>query len=73
MNVNAKTFISDVQTIQDAMYDELERQFVKNNKWLFEDENFEYKHEKKVNEGLYVKQVVEQVLPKKSYADITSN
>jgi len=51
MNVKAAPFVPEAQRLEDAMYDALEQQFVKSNKWLFDDWiEFEYTLEKKFNQ-----------------------
>jgi hypothetical protein len=36
-NVNAKPYICEKQKEEDVLFDELEKRFVKNNQWIFED------------------------------------
>ena len=64
MNVNAKPYVSERQKKEDEFFDSLEKQFVKNNSWLFEDwVEMEYKLEKHFNEQKF-EQVTEQVVEK---------
>lgn len=49
MNVKAEQFVPESQKLEDALFDALEKQFVKNNPWLFE---FEYGVEKRFNQGV---------------------
>lgn len=54
MNLKAEPFVPESKKQEDAMFDELEKQFVKNNPWIFkyaDNMEFEYKLEKQFNEN----------------------
>lgn len=51
LNPTAQPFIPESKRLEDEMFDRLESQFIKNNKWLFEDDwvEFEYNLERRFN------------------------
>ena len=53
MNPSAKPFVSKKYILENLLFDDLENQFVKNNKWLFEDlDNEEQDKETKAEQKL---------------------